>query len=162
MPTTPVNILIELFKNNHNILHMQIKDVTQDESLLQLPFRGNCLNWVIGHILCVYGECLEVMELPGTMNETEVKTYGYGSEPLMEPAKACNLFAMAVRLDEALVKIIDRLGSLSPVELERIVRIWRGPVSLITALNYMQWHGSYHTGQLELLRQLAGKNDKVI
>lgn len=29
------------------------------------------------------------------------------------------------------------------------------------ALPFFLWHESYHTGQLELLRQLAGMNDKV-
>ncbi|NHZ72498.1 MAG: hypothetical protein GWP17_05390, partial [Aquificales bacterium] len=26
----------------------------------------------------------------------------------------------------------------------------------------LHWHETYHTGQLEILRQLAGKNDSVI
>ena len=44
----------------------------------------------------------------------------------------------------------------------RKVKIWRGEVSLIEALYFIQWHAAFHTGQLELLRQLSGKDDKVI
>jgi hypothetical protein len=29
-------------------------------------------------------------------------------------------------------------------------------------ITFLQWHETYHLGQLEPLRQLAGKNDKVI
>jgi hypothetical protein len=29
-------------------------------------------------------------------------------------------------------------------------------------IRFSHWHETYHVGQLELLRQLAGKNDKVI
>jgi hypothetical protein len=29
-------------------------------------------------------------------------------------------------------------------------------------LAFLNWHEAYHVGQLELLRQLAGKNDQVI
>ena len=162
MATTSANILIELLKNNHNIMHQQVKDISQAESMLQPPFRGNCLNWDVGHILTVYGEILEEMGLPGTMSEAEQKTYGYGSEPLCDAAKAGDLSAMLARLDQALPVIVEKLGSLSEEELARKVNIWRGEVSLIQALFYMQWHATLHTGQLELLRQLSGKNDKVI
>jgi hypothetical protein len=162
MTTSPAVILTELFKTNHNILHMQLKDISQAESLLQPPFRGNCLNWDIGHILGIYGEALEQMGLPGTLSAAEGKVYGYGSEPLCDAARANDLQDMVKRLDEALERITSQLGSLSPAELEREVTIWRGPMPLIEALSIIQWHSSYHTGQLELLRQLAGKNDKVI
>ena len=30
------------------------------------------------------------------------------------------------------------------------------------SLSFLYWHEAYHTGQTEYLRQLAGKNDKVI
>ena len=162
MATTSANILIELLKNNHNIMHQQVKDISQAESMLQPPFRGNCLNWDVGHILTVYDELLEELGLPGTMSEAEQKTYGYGSEPLCDAAKAGDLGAMLARLDQALPIIVEKLGSLSEEELARKVNIWRGEVSLIQALFYMQWHAAFHTGQLELLRQLSGKNDKVI
>jgi uncharacterized damage-inducible protein DinB len=160
--TTFAAVLTRLFNNNHQILLQQVKDITQEESLLQPPFRGNCLNWVVGHILGVYGECLEVMGMTGTQNEAEVKTYGYGSEALTDCAKAGELPELLHRLDEGLERITLQLASMSAGELEREVTIWLGPVSLIEALFVMQWHASYHTGQLELLRQLAGKNDKVI
>ena len=162
MPTPASKILSDLLQYNHEILHMHVKDITQAQSLLQLPFRGNCLNWVVGHILGVYGELLDAMELPGTLSLDEAKVYEYGSEPLTDPARASDLDSMVKRMDTALAQIIDKLESLSPAELEREIRIWRGPVPLIEGLFYMQWHASFHTGQLEQLRQLAGKNDKVI
>lgn len=162
METSSNKTLIELYKNNHEIIHKQLAGVSHAESLLLLPFRGNCMNWVVGHLLDVRGESLEQMGLPGTMSDAEKKIYGYGSDPINDPAKACALNDMVTRLDESLVRVINGLDSLTPVELEREVRIWRGPMSLMAALSFIQWHEAYHTGQLELLRQLAGKNDKVI
>jgi len=162
METASAKVLIELYKNNHDIIHKQLTEISHDESLMQLPFRGNCMNWVVGHILGVRGEALKLMGLSGTLNAAEEKVYGYGSDPLTDPAKACDLTSMVNRLDESLARIIDGLDSLTPAELDRQVRIWRGPMPLMAALSFIQWHESYHTGQLELLRQLAGKNDKVI
>lgn len=162
MKTSTSHILIELFNFNNEIIHTQVKGLTQTESLLQPPFQGNCLNWVIGHIVGVRSQCLKQMELPGVQSDAENKIYGYGSDPLTDPAKACDLQAMLQKIDESLQTIVDKLGSLSETDMEREVKIWRGNVALSEALAFMQWHESYHSGQLELLRQLAGKNDKTI
>ena len=162
MDSSSPKILVEIYKNNHEIIHKQLAEISHADSLLQLPFRGNCLNWVVGHILGIRGDALELMGLPGTLNSAEEHIYGYGSDPLTDPAKACELGEMVARLDESLTRVIDGLLAQSSADLDRQVRIWRGPMPLIEALSFIQWHESYHTGQLELLRQLAGKNDKVI
>lgn len=154
--------LIDLYQFNHDIIHQQLKDITHSESLLQPTFRGNCLNWVIGHILNVREECLELLGLPGVMTENEKKNYEYGSEPITDAARASDLDSMLKRLDQSLAVILRKLESLSQADLDREARIWRGPLPLSEALSFLRWHETYHTGQLELLRQLAGKNDHVI
>jgi uncharacterized damage-inducible protein DinB len=155
-------ILIDLLQFNHETIHMQLKDITHAESLLQLPFRGNCMNWVIGHILDARQEWLNLLGLPGTMTEEERKTYGYDSEPITAAAQAIHLDSLAKRLDESLGTIVNKLETLTQADLDGEVEIWRGKVPAAQALSFFQWHEAYHTGQLEQLRQLAGKNDKVI
>ena len=147
-----------LFENNHEMIQMQVKDVTQAESLLQLPFKGNCMNWVVGHILDTYSTCLEWMGQPAIRSDAEAKTYGYGSEPCTDPANAYDLADMLKRLDLAAKQIPLSLDGLAPVELEREIELWFGNVSMMEALFFMLWHISYHTGQLEPLREFAGKN----
>ena len=164
MTTPTAKMLIDLYRNNHNILHAQLKDITQAESLLQLPFRGNCLNWVTGHILAAREQCLGLLGLPGVMSAEEKKRYGHGSEPLVEAnaATAMDLADLLSRLDETLPRLVEGLEGLSAEDLEREVAIWRGPLPLREAIGFVQWHEFYHTGQLELLRQLAGKDDHII
>jgi len=158
--TSPQSILFShLFENNHEFIQMHVKDITQAESMLQLPFEGNCLNWVVGHILDTYSICLEWLGEPVIRSEAEARTYGYGSEPLTDIAKAYDLIDMLKRLDLASNQIMVNLANLTPAEMEREIEIWRGKVSLIEALFFMQWHASYHTGQLEQLRELTGKKD---
>jgi uncharacterized damage-inducible protein DinB len=154
--------LIELVQFNHDLIHQQLSGVTHAESLLQPPFRGNCMNWVTGHILDVRNEFLVMLGLPGVMTEDEKKRYGYGSDPITEAAQAVDLGSLIERLDQSLAAIVSKLGSMSQADLDREASIWRGPMPLIQALGFLHWHESYHTGQLELLRQLAGKNDHVI
>jgi hypothetical protein len=162
-PINPIaQNLIAIYRNNHNIIHMQLKDISHAESLIQPPYQGNCLNWVVGHLLDIRDECLAQLGLPGMMTEAEKKMYGYGSQPITDGAQASELGSLVERLDQSLGILIDELNCLSPVEMERETRIWRGPVPLREAIAFIQWHETFHTGQLEQLRQLAGKNDHVI
>ena len=155
-------ILIVVFQANHDILRKQCAGITQAESLLPLPFRGNCLNWVAGHILGIYSQGLELLGLPAAISPAENEIYGYGSEPLTDHRLALPLEDILQRLDSALAALTVGLTGLTADGLQRPVRIWRGQVSLHEGLSFYQWHASFHTGQLELLRQLAGKDDKII
>ena len=162
MAIAAAKTLIDLLEFNQTIIHAQLKDITPAESLLQLPFQGNCMNWVVGHILDVRQEWLAMLGLPGIMTGDEQKAYGYGSEPISCADQAVPLESLLSRLDGTLLTLVDKLESLTQADLDREVEIWRGKLPLAEALAHYLWHESYHTGQLEQLRQLAGKNDHVI
>jgi uncharacterized damage-inducible protein DinB len=162
MTTPAAKILNDLLQFNHGIIHQQLKGITHAESLLQLPFQGNCMNWVLAHILTVRQDWLEMLGLPGILTEAEQKAYGYGSEPVTCAEQAIDLDTLVKRLDESLVTLVSKLENITQAELDREVEIWRGKQSLSQALSFFQWHETYHTGQLEQLRQLAGKNDHVV
>jgi uncharacterized damage-inducible protein DinB len=162
MAIAAAKTLMDLLEFNQTTIHAQLKDITPAESLLQLPFRGNCMNWVVGHIVAIRQGWLEMLGLPGIMTEEEQKAYGYGSEPIGCAEQAIPLESLVKRLDENLAVLVKKLQGMTQSELDREVEIWRGKVPLAEALFFYLWHESYHTGQLEQLRQLAGKNDHVI
>ena len=162
MTPPAAKILIDLMQFNHGVIHQQLKDITHAESLLQLPFQGNCMNWVVAHILTARQDWLDMLDLPGIMTEAEQKAYGYGSEPVTCAEQSIDLDTLVKRLDESLVTIVSKLENITQAELDREVDIWRGKQPLSQALSFFQWHETYHTGQLEQLRQLAGKNDHVV
>lgn len=43
--------LAEAYARNATIIQRQAEGLAHADSVLQLPFRGNCFNWVLGHIL---------------------------------------------------------------------------------------------------------------
>ena len=51
---------------------------------------------------------------------------------------------------------------MSPDELAQEVDSFLGKTTLGQVVFFLYFHDTYHTGQLEALRQLAGKDDKVI
>jgi uncharacterized damage-inducible protein DinB len=163
MESSPAKIFIGLFSFTHDgVLHTYVNGITQAESLLQPLSGGNCMNWTIGHILETYNTLLEWLGFPAIISVAEAGLYGYDSEPMTDPAKASDLQDMLKRLDEGKEKITSRVASLSTAELEREIEIWRGKVTLIEALMDSMWHVTYHSGQFEQLRQLAGKKEKVV
>ncbi len=154
MAPTSAEMLVRLLKNNHHMVHELVDGITQEQSMLQPPYEGNCLNWVVGHLLDTYNTCLGWLGAPVQDTEFYHKTYGYGSAPVTDPAKACRLEDMLKRLDAGLLALTAQLECAPPVELESPIQLWLGTVTKIEALHFMFWHITYHTGQLEQLRQL--------
>lgn len=46
----------------HQVVLMQTDGVTHKESPIQPQPAGNCLNWVVGHLVAVYNNALPVLE----------------------------------------------------------------------------------------------------
>jgi len=141
---------------------MQTEGLTHADSLLQLPFRGNCLNWVLGHIIVGRNRVLKLLEEAPVWEESEAARYDTGSEPITGDEQALPLAKLLRDLDESQQQITDALGRLPPEPLAEVVDTGRGEAPLGKTVAGLHWHETYHTGQLELLRQLAGKNDAVI
>ncbi len=87
--------LIEAFARNVSVIKMQTDGLTHEDSLLQPPFRGNCLNWVLGHITENRDHILEALGESPVIDEFG-KRYTRGSEPLTQAGDD------VVRLEELL------------------------------------------------------------
>lgn len=158
--------LVTTAERNFAIINMQLKDVTHEESLLQLPFRGNCINWVMGHITQSRDRMLQVANLPSVWTPQQIERYKRDSAPVLEEGpdviRLEHISADLAKMHEALVA---KLKQISEEELDSIGKeVIKGaaPWSIYSWLDFLLWHETYHVGQLEYLRQLTGKNDKVI
>jgi uncharacterized damage-inducible protein DinB len=153
-------ILSQVTERNYQVIKMQTEGLTNEDSLIQPPFRGNCLNWVLGHIIYHRGRLLQVLGDTSDWPGEQIQRYGRESESISGPAEdILSLTQLLSLLDQAQERIAAKLQNVSEEELDAIIvnEDTRGEISA-----RLLWHETYHTGQLELLRQLAGKNDKVI
>ncbi len=156
--------LVEGYRGNLEIIKMQTEGVTQQDSLIQLPFRANCLNWVIGHILDNRCNLLKFLGAEDLRPGVNLDHYQRESDPIQGPGKGVLVLSELImhlestqqRLEEALEKeseeSLQRLATQSPMP-EWTVAYW---------LFFLYFHDSYHVGQTEILRQAAGKDDKII
>ena len=151
------DVIARYFKRNHYVLHMQVKGLSHEDSLLTPPFRANCLNWVLGHIVVYRGRALNLVGGEPVWNEDQAAPYNRESEPL-QAQDAQRLEQIMADLDVSQERLDAALSGLTTEDLERVV----DDRTLAERLTFDYWHEAYHTGQTELLRQLAGTDDKVI
>jgi uncharacterized damage-inducible protein DinB len=157
------NELLEAFARNLNIIQQQTKGLSHEQCLLQPPFRGNCMNWVLGHIAETRNSLLKTLGEKPILTEAECKRYGHGSEPVCADGEgAIKLDRLLSLLQQSQERIAVALPRLAPEDLTKMVKDHRGDVPLGNRLFFLYFHETYHTGQTELLRQLAGTNDKII
>ena len=151
----------DLFKTNHWVVTNQTDDLTHDDSLLQLPFRGNCLNWVLGHILVSRQNALEMLGIQGSWTEKEIARYKFDSEPITSPDDPgiLPLERLLADIESTQEQLADGFAEISEQQLAE--KNDRGN-TVAERLLFLAWHEGYHLGQTEYLRQLAGKNDKVV
>ena len=157
------NDLTEGFARNVNIIKMQTKDLTQEDSLRQPPFHGNCLNWVLGHIVENRDHILELLGEQPQMGALGAR-YKRGSEPLTEANDGVlQLDELVAWLDRAQERIAPAIARMDDAAWAREVMVGNNRKTTVgQRVFFLYFHETYHVGQTELFRQMAGKDDKVI
>lgn len=158
---TEAKALASFFKRNQYLITMQAKDVTTEESLSLPPAGGNCMNWVIGHIIVHRDIALRTLGEAPVLDERETEIYKRESEPLTNPEQALPLATLVERLESSHRRLQTALEQSTPETLAH----QPDPAEKRTVgerLRMLQWHETYHAGQLELLRHMAGKHEKLI
>ena len=154
--------LADAFATNTRIIGRQVDGLTHADSLLQPPVRGNCLNWVLGHIAVHRDYILEAMGEEKVLGEDPVARYDFGSEPVLGEGPGVLPFeTIMAAINESQERIAAALAKATPESLAQEAPKSE-PATVARQVFFLYWHESYHVGQTEHLRQLAGTDDKVI
>ena len=161
-PVLTASGLVEMLALNLTLLGRQTKDLTHEDSVLQPQPRGNCLNWVVGHIARHREYMLQDLGLSPEVGEGILGRYDRGSEPVTEDGTDIvplpNLLEILQRQQD---RLADALLTASAAELGAPAPL-NDQKSTGAHLHFLAWHETYHLGSTELLRQLAGTDDQVI
>ncbi len=148
--------LARAFAINTDYAKTQCKGLTHADSVLQPPAPGNCLNWVLGHMLDSRNTVLAQLGKPAFLSEAHAKRYGYGSEPVCADGGDILRFdRILALLDESQAALERALASASEEQLKKPVQSFLGQTPLAFLVFYLFRHETYHLGQTELLRELA-------
>lgn len=144
-------------------LHMQTNGLTHADSLLQLPFRGNCMNWTLGHLLLCREELFDILGAPRVFPADTFARYDSGTEPIVQDAPdVIRLDKLLEMLDQQAPQFTDLIANTSKEKYAETVQVGKNTRKLSQRVLFYFFHQANHVGELAILRQLAGKNDKII
>jgi hypothetical protein len=151
----------KIFERNLWVINKQVEGVTHEESLLQADFRANTMNWVLGHLLWERQAVLELLGMEPVADKTLTDRYAYDSEPISAESEGVILLGeMLGYFQQTEEKFAAGFSKMDDSRWNEAVND-KGTTLWMRA-EFLAWHEAYHVGQLELLRQLTGKDDKVI
>jgi uncharacterized damage-inducible protein DinB len=154
--------LAEAFGRNLSIVQRQTEGLSHADSLRQPPFRGNCLNWVLGHLANNRDAILRAFGATPVTGEAAAR-YKRESEPITsDDPDVLPLEELLRLLIASQEPLAAALSSATPDDLAREWQVGQRATTVGAWVFFLYFHETYHVGQTELLRQLAGADDKII
>ena len=159
---------VDIFRNQAQIVdyivRRNMEDINHQESLHQPQPAGNCLNWVLGHLLFVYQQIFPLLGQRPVMGEGTLDRYRRGSAPLVDPTEAVSWTELREAWEEVTRRVDAGLVNLSPEILDSPAPFSpsKNPDETVRSLLALVFfHQAYHAGQAGLLRRLAGKKGAI-
>lgn len=154
--------LIHQFSLSHWVVKANIEGLTQEDSVVQPQPGGNCLNWVVGHLVAARQHALLLVGKPATWDEASAERYGArGAAPIRGSEEAASFSDMIEALDASQEPLLEGLREITA---ERLAE--KAPFSptnnpdetVGSLLAGLSFHEAYTAGQTGLLRRLLGKD----
>jgi uncharacterized damage-inducible protein DinB len=155
--------LAESYAVNLRIIQMQTEGLSHADSLIQTQYNINSLNWVLGHIAVNRDNVLNLLGEEPMLTEAQAARYRRESEPVTgDDEDVIQLEVLLDLLQRGQENISETMSRQSEDDFAREVQVGENTVSLGARLFGFYFHDTYHTGQTDLLRQVAGTDDKII
>ena len=144
--------IAQIFSSNKFVIDRNIEGLTHDESLINPEVEANNLNWVLGHILVSRLEAYEHLGIDAFWDEEKQALYRRGSAAIT-PSTALSLPDLLAALDQSQARL---LAALAEDVNERLAQPFGEKGTVGQRLLGLAWHETYHAGQTDFLRRLAG------
>ncbi|HEV8125751.1 MAG TPA: DinB family protein [Gemmatimonadales bacterium] len=156
---------LDIFRRQAGAVNRTVKvnlaGITHEDSLIQPEPGGNCLNWVLGHLLSIYNQALPLLGQHPVLDQATITRYARGSDPISDNAEARRFEDLMSAWDETVKRIDAGLAALTPEALDRPAPQGSGPSEpgdkVLHTLSTLMFHQGYHAGQTGVLRRLVGK-----
>lgn len=150
--------LIQLFSINHRALHANVEGLSDEDALVQPKPDGNCLNWVVGHIVASREGFMALVGAGSFWDAASTERYKRGAAPIREAGEGAPLGGLLADLDRSQERLMAWLNATPETTWETPLENW-GTVG--KALFFFQFHEAYHVGQTGLLRRMVGKKGAI-
>ncbi|HEU4453061.1 MAG TPA: DinB family protein [Longimicrobium sp.] len=146
------------------VVRMNVEGVTHEESLIQPATGGNCMNWVVGHLTCIYNNSLPLFGQEPVVPPDSLKRYDRGSPPITDAAEAMDFGEILDVWSRAADRVDAGLAAFPADALDRPAPFSPGDdpnETVRSLLSTILFHQAYHAGQTGLLRRAAGKEGAI-
>ena len=144
------------FERNASYVHTLLAGLDQADSLLQPPVAGNCINWILGHIVCYRNYAMTVCGLEPVVAETVAQRYARDSAPVTGAgADVADFTQLVAAYNQSHEQLLAYLKSVDATTLGEVISAAGFTMGRGELLTSFMRHESYHAGQFELLRALA-------
>lgn len=138
---------------NTRVNGRNLEGVTHEESLIQPP-EGNCINWIVGHMIVSRDSILKLVGAEPIAPASLADRYARGSGPISEGSDGVvPLDQLHALLDRSAESLLAAFASLDPEVLGRPA----GERTVGERVQFLLLHDTYHAGQIALARRIAGK-----
>lgn len=152
MPHRPVHLAqLEL---SYGALFRNLEGITHEESLIAPSTGGNCLNWVLGHMISARNRLMTQLGIAPVWQIDLAFHYSGHEEAAWSQEKAVDLKTLKTDLARSQQELMGALDQLPPEALSTVDDHGR---TLGDALTFFNFHEAYHGGQIAFLRRLLGK-----
>ena len=150
------------YEGNLYVLGRLTDGLTHEDSLLTPAFGGNCLNWLLGHVLTSRNTVCDLLNLEPALPKDRAALYKTGSAPITRETAVPLGYLQGV-YESSTAVIAGELRQRTAEDMAVLLQsdTEDDPSPLGRRLMGLYWHESYHIGQVELLRRLAGRTEKV-
>ncbi len=147
-------------ERNAAYLRQHVAGLRHTHSVVQPPVQGNCMNWIVGHVLCYRNYIHEVCGLPEVIPVATAARYARGSEPVLSDGPEIMRFEEQVAAYErSQAAVLAVLPGVSAQAIAEVVSVADFTMPRGDLLTMFMRHESYHLGQLEWLRVWALNNE---
>ena len=146
------------------VVGANVAGLTHEDSLVQPRPGGNCLNWVLGHLLWAYNGMLPLVSQEPVMDEGALRHYARGAPPIRDRAEALTFEEILSAWNQAVERVDAGLAGLTPEVLDRPAPgspTGNPDETVRSLLTTVMFHQAYHAGQTAVLRRIAGKEGAI-
>jgi len=146
---------------NLGALKRNLGGISHAESLVQPEPAGNCLNWIVGHILANRAGMLALVGQDDVWIDSEAEPYKRGSLPLAEGRDAKDLDELVEMLEVSQERIQTALAQMSMDALQEQVPGEKDGTTIERVLAGLVFHEAYHVGETGISRRLLGHEGAI-
>ena len=157
---TTADALTLQFGWSHRLVTLNCEGLSTQDSLLQPEPSGNCLNWVLGHIIASRQLLLPALGGEPTWSEALTERYGRHSAPVLDASEAVPFEELLSHLTATWEALQVGLASLERADLDApapFSTAGRDNETLGSLVTGFAFHEAYHAGQVSPLRRRAGR-----